>query len=103
MRRRRAAWRSALPRLLGAGNITPRYGKLGVRIEGEDRAADVLVGEAAQIDAAQTGGVGIDGVLRDRTEAAAPTHRRFDDDDVLSDRVDADRFQLLLITRHRLV
>src|SRR5215217_2128904 len=72
-------------------------------VEREDRAKDALVGEAVQIDTAQTGSVGIDGVLRDRTEAATPAHRRFHHDDVLQGRVDPNRFQLLLITGHRLV
>ncbi len=53
------------------------------RVQGEDRATDVPVGEAAQVDTAQTGSVGIDGVLGDRTEAASPAHRRFHHDDVL--------------------
>src|SRR5918998_5999152 len=72
------------------------------RVQGEDRAANMPVGEAAQIDSAETGGVGIDGVLRDRSVAAAPAHRRFHHDDVLPGRVDPDRFQLLLVARHRL-
>src|SRR5215211_6578700 len=72
-------------------------------VEREDRATDALVGEAVQIDTAQTGSVCIDGVLRDRSVAAAPAHRRFHRDDVLPGRVDPNRFQLLLITGHRLV
>src|SRR4051794_26427913 len=73
-----------------------------VRVQGEDRAADMLVGKAAQIDTAQPGGVGIDGVLRDRSVAASPAYRCFHYDDVLPGRVDPDRFQLLLVTGHRL-
>ena len=59
--------------------------------------------ETTQVDAAQPGRVGVDGMFGDGAIAASPAHRRFDHDDLLPQWVDADRFKLLLVAGHTLV